>query len=101
MVSVPAASGSGNVGTPCERMQAVNLMPAGPVPTCVDRLPPNPPPSGGNLRLVPTLPLVPEDVAARLATDDEFEPLPQPTARNARPVASSAAYGVIPPGFIP
>jgi hypothetical protein len=82
-------------------MQTVNLTPAGPVPTCVDMLPPNPPPTGGNLRLVPALTLLLEDVVARLATDGDSVPPPQPAASNANPVTSKSTARGDPRPFIP
>lgn len=85
IVSVPVASGSGKLGIPWERMQAVYLIPAGPVPTCVDILAPNPPlPAGKSLELLLALALPLEGVVSRLATDGAFEPPPQPAAMSAR-----------------
>jgi hypothetical protein len=67
-------------------MQAANLTPAAPLPTCVEMLPPAERPPGGiqrdpllALALVPVL----EDVVSRLATDGDFEP-PHPDASNRR-----------------
>ncbi len=93
MVSVPVASGSGKSGAPWERMQAVYLTPAAPVPTSVDMLPPNPPAPGGNNKVELLLAPLLEGVVARLATDGVFGPPPQPAERRARlagPVASRA-----------
>jgi hypothetical protein len=98
IVIVPWASGSGKFGTPWERMQAVYLTPASPVPTCVDMLAPVPPTLGGNnleLRLALLLLLL-EGVVPRLATDDDFAPPPQPAASSARlasPAASKTSRG--------
>ena len=72
-------------------MQAVNLTPAAPVPTCVDMLAPTGRPPGGNELELPLalLPLL-EGVVPRLATDGDFAAAPQPAASSAR-VASPAA----------
>ena len=89
---VPCESGSGKFGTPWERIQAVNLTPAVPVPRLVEMLAPIPDP-GGNENAPELLAPVPasfEVVVPRLAIDGDFEPPPQPDATSAR-LASPAA----------
>ena len=95
IVISPWAFGSGKFGTPWERMQAVYLTPAAPVPTCVDILAPNPPTPGGNtLELLLGLPLL-EGVVPRLATDGGYAPSPQPAASSATPARTTGSRATL------
>jgi hypothetical protein len=96
IVIVPVESGSGKFGTPWERMQAVNLTPAAPVPRLVEMLAPIPAPPGGIVNgpelLLALLPAVFEVVVPRFAIEGDFEPPPQPAVTRAnRPSSARSA----------
>ena len=93
-VIVPWESGSGKLGTPWERMQAVYLTPAV-LPTVIDMLPAMPAPPGGGAKASAPLTLLADAVVPRLATEDDREP-PHPDTSNEAAARSDARRAAAP-----